>query len=179
MSEWHDQAERRRWRAEYVDHFLRKYGLAQGSLSNSTLKCFDDWARQVQLVEAQPSANWGKVVLDLCRAVESELAAGLGSVTGFEDLAAPTALGQKANYLRSVTKDPSMKQRLQARGFRPGAVFALPNKLSDLAALRRITDAAHGGTEIGEATQEDAQSAKHLAGSILRDLIPTQATGKP
>jgi len=179
MSEWQDQAGRQRWRAEYVKQFLRRYGLAPGSLSSSTLKCLDDWARQVQLVEAQPSANWGKVVLDLCRAVESELAAGLGSIAGLEFLAEGQALGDKVRVLRQITMDSSLKQRLQARRIKPGAVSGLPKKLSDLAALRRSADSAHGGAEIREATQTDARKAEDLAGRILRDLIPTQAPGKP
>jgi hypothetical protein len=179
MSEWQDQTERQRWRDEKVGQFLQKYGLVRASLSISALKCLDGWARQVQLVQMQPSASWGKVVLDLCRAVESELAAGLGSIAGLEFLSDQTALGDKANRLRRFTIDPSLKQRLQAKGFKPGAVLALQKKLSDLAALRRETDSAHGGAEIGEATQEHAEKAKHLAGIILRDLIPIHEGSKP
>ena len=179
MIEWHDQAGRERWRDEFVEQFLQKYGIARDSLSDLTLDCLDDWARQVYLVEEQPSANFNAVVLNLCRAVESELAAGLGSVAGLEFLADLTPLGNKAHDLRKVTMDSSLRQRLLARGIKPGIISALPKKLLDLATIRRDTDSAHGGAEIGEATQEDAQKTIHLAGIILRDLIPTQATGKP
>jgi hypothetical protein len=173
----HDQSGRRRWRAEFIEQFLQKYSIPQESLSNSTLKCLDDWARQVYVVEEQPSANLNAVVLNLCCAVESELAVGLGSISGLGFLSEGQPLGDKARVLEGVIKGSALRQRLQAKGFKPGAVSALPKKLFDLAALRRETGAAHGGVEIGAATHEDAQKAKHWAGIILRDLIP-RATEK-
>lgn len=66
----------------------------------------------MSIVNAQPSTNFNAVVLNLCRAVESELAAGLGSIEGLEFLAELTALGNKAHRLREFTIGSSLKQRL-------------------------------------------------------------------
>lgn len=174
MRESNGQAERRQWRADYVDQFLKSHGLRQGLLSPSTLRCLDDWARQVQLVLAQPSANWAKPVLDLCRAVESQMETALGGIAGLDLLASGDALGTKAHKLKYVTFDGSLKQRLLARGFKPGAVKALPEKLLVLASLRSDTGSAHGGADIFDATQLDAQKALAAAGRILRDLVPSR-----
>lgn len=175
--QWNNQAERRQWRAAHVEQFLKNHGLHQDALSPSTLKCLDDWARQVQLVRAQPSANWSKPILDLCRAVESQLEAALGSIAGLDILSAGDNLGTKAHKLERVAFDTVLKQRLSARGLKPGAVKALPKKLLALAALRSNTGSAHGANTMINATESHAQTAQRAAASILRDLVSSGTTG--
>src|SRR5882724_6516250 len=93
--------DRRTWRCDYVDHFLSDNGVSRAAVTESSLKWLDEWARQVQLVENQPSANWETVVLQLCKAVESELAAGIGSIGALFCLRSGT-MGQKAKSLSSL-----------------------------------------------------------------------------
>jgi hypothetical protein len=173
-----DPAKRKEDRDKRIREFLQQYGISQESLSESTLQCLHDWARQVQLVENQPSANFVNVILHLCRAVESELAAGLGSVKDLEFLAAPIAIGVIAKNLQNCDMNHSLKQRLKAHGFKPGAVLGLREKLSDLAKLRSNTGSAHGSADPKEATQTDAKMVQHLSGRILRDSIPTKEPEK-
>jgi hypothetical protein len=178
MSVLLDPAKRKEDRDKRIREFLQGYGISPESLSKSTLQCLHDWARQVQLVENQDSANYKDVIKNLCSAVESELAAGLGSVKDLEFLAAPIAIGQKAKNLQNLGMNHSLKQRLKAHGLKPGAVLGLKEKLSDLAKLRSSTGSAHGAAKIMEATQADAKKAQHLSGRILRDSIPTKGPGK-
>jgi hypothetical protein len=100
-----DTTKRQTRRKEYVDQFLSEIGLAHDALTMSTHKCLDDWARQVQLVTKQPSANWGDVILHLCRAVESQLAGSLGQVQGLEFLAGSAPLGSKWQSLQRSKLD--------------------------------------------------------------------------
>ena len=74
-----DSEERQLWRRAYVDRFLADFGLAFELLAPSTQRHLVEWARQAKLVEDQPSSNFQTVVLQLCKAVESELAAGRAS----------------------------------------------------------------------------------------------------
>ena len=161
-----DATKRQERRKEYVDKFLSEIGVAHDALTKSTHKCLDDRARQVQLVTDQPSANWGKAILDLCRAVESQLA---GSA----------ALGSKVQSLQRSKLDSAVKQRLTARGIKPGFVsLKLPDMLRGLAELRSQTDAAHGGVEIRTATIDDAQHARDLAGNVLRGIVFQHSKGQ-
>jgi hypothetical protein len=175
MRDWIDDAARRAWRDDHVQAFLDAYRIARSALTPATLQCLDSWARQAQLVEFQPSSDFGKVILDLCRAVESELAAGIGTVPGLECLDRADTLGQKAHALKQVVWSPPLKQQLESRGLKPGAVKSLPEKLLQLAATRSTTDAAHGGAQIAKATELDAKKARDLAGRILRDVLATKA----
>jgi len=162
---------RRKWRAEYVDAFLAQVGVVKNSLGPSTRKCLDDWARQVQLVEAQPSANWGNAILNLCRAVESELSS-MGKISGLDFMKSKQALGSKAQSLKRFKPDPSVKQAVTNRGIKPGFVFSsLADLLSKLADVRAKTDSAHGGLEIGTATKKDAEEARQLGGKILVGIV--------
>jgi hypothetical protein len=162
--------ERRRWRREYVDRFLTEIGLAPDRLAGSTQTCLNEWAREVKLVEDQPSSNFGNAVLQLCKAVESELSAGLGTIPNLAFLG-NGALGQKARNLEATKLDDSARQSLISRGIKPGFVtLTLPKLLSDLARLRRNTDAAHGNAEIQSANAQDAATARKLAGQILNGI---------
>ena len=163
---------RRKKRTEYIDSFLSELGVARRAFAGSTGKCLDDWARQIQLVEAQPSANWGNVILNLCRAVESELAHSLGRIQGLDFMRGKKAIGSKVQSLRGFKPDTEVRQRLSNQGIKPDFVFsALPNLMSSLAAVRSKTDSAHGGVEIGTATLKDAQEARQLAGKILKGVV--------
>jgi hypothetical protein len=173
-----DATIRQEKRKEYVDQFLSEIGVVHNALAKSTHKCLDDWARQVQLVTDQPSANWGNVILHLCRAVESQLASSLGQVQGLEFLAGNTPLGPKSQSLQRAKLDSAVKQRLTARGIKPGFVSSkFPEILRGLAELRSQTDAAHGGLEIRSATIDDAQQARHLTGIVLRGIAWQSSKG--
>jgi len=175
-----DDTKRREMRKEYVSQFLSEIGVAYDTLAPSTHQCLDDWARQVLLVTDQPSANWGTVILHLCRAVESQLASSLGQVQGLEFLAASEPLGSKSQSLKRSKLDNAVKQRLTARGIKPGFVSSkLPALLRDLAELRSQTDAAHGGLEIRTATIKDAQQARAMAGNVLQGIVLQHSKGQP
>lgn len=162
--------ERRRWRREYVDQFLNENGLVRDRLATSTEICLDEWARQVKLVQDQPSSSFGNVVIQLCKAVESELASGLGTIEALSLLGTGT-LGQKAKYLAATELDHSSRQRLESRGIKPGFVRTdLPELLYSLARLRSNTDAAHGNADICSADAQDGARARELAGRILRGI---------
>ena len=162
--------ERRRWRREHVDRFLTEIGLDRDRLAGSTQTCLNEWARQVKLVEDQPSSNFGNVVLQLCKAVESELAGGLGTIQALAFLNEGT-LGQKAKNLEATKLDESAKQRLTSRGTKPGFVTStLPKLLFSLARLRSNTDAAHGNAEIQSPNAQDAAVAHKLTGQILQGI---------
>src|SRR5712691_9772518 len=174
-----DATKRQVRRKEYVDQFLHEIGIVHDALAKSTHKCLDDWARQVQLVTDQPSANWGKVILDLCRAVESQLASSLGQVQGLEFLAGSAPLGSQAYNLQHSKLDSAVKQRLIARGIKPGFVSSkLPAMLRGLAELRSQTDAAHGRVEIRTTTIDDVQHARGLAGNVLRGIVSQHSKGQ-
>src|ERR1019366_10063939 len=79
---------------------------APNRLAASTQKCLNDWARQVRLVQDQPSSNFGNAVIQVCRAVESELTAGLGSIHALSFLRDGT-LRQKAKRLEAMKLDAS------------------------------------------------------------------------
>ncbi len=167
---------RRKWRAEYIDVFITQYGLAKESLTSSTAKCLDDWARQVQLVEAQPSANWGTAIINLCKAVESAMAASLGMISGLDFMKQKEPLGSKARSLKLLKPEPSLRQTVANRGLKPGFVFSsLAELLSKLADVRTKTDSAHGGLEIGTATKKDADEARQLAGKILAGIVSKES----
>lgn len=162
--------ERRRWRREHVDRFLNEIGLVRDRLATSTQICLDEWARQVKLVQDQPSSNFGNAVIQLCKAVESELASGLGTIDALSFLGDGT-LGQNAKRLEATELDQSSRQRLASHGTKPGFVRTdLPKLLSTLARLRSNTDAAHGNAEIYSANAQDAARARELAGRILRGI---------
>lgn len=163
-----ESGERQRWRRIYVDKFLADSGLVFEGLTSSTQKWVMEWARQAKVVEEQPSANFDSVVLQLCKAVESELAAGLGSLQALSFLNSG-ALGQKAATLRRIKLDDRTKQQLESRGIKPGFVQShLEPLLSRLAGLRR--DSAHGHAEIQAVSLQDANQALELAGKILRGI---------
>jgi hypothetical protein len=166
--------ERRQWRRRYVDGFLHDSELSRDVLAESALDCLDEWARQVQLVENQPSANWGNVILQLCRAVESQLTASFRDMSGLACLAADSALGHKVANLKKKKVDDETKQRLRDCGIQPNFVMlTLPDLLSNLASLRRKTGSAHGSAEPRSATQEDGCQARQLCVQILRGIVPT------
>lgn len=173
-----DAVQRREWRQRHVDQLVATIGVARDALASSTQQCLEEWARQVYLVLNQPSANWGKAVLDLCRAVESELASRLGSISGLEFFADPIPLGAKAKRLRDARLDASVEQKLSSRGVKPGFVSSsLAEKLFKLAAMRSDSDSAHGGVQIRSATENDACKASQLAVEILREIVPTSQNG--
>ena len=160
---------RRSLRRGYVDRFLAEFDVPFASLAESTQKELDQWARQAQLVEDQPSANWRQVILQLCIAVECQLAAHLGSIEGFSFLAAASALGPKAKQLKNTRFDSSSEERITSHGINPSFVS------SELAALMlRLAFArgpkAHGKSHVQSFTIQDASEVRQLAGQILRGI---------
>lgn len=162
-----DEATLRRERRRLeIEHFLARFGVERAKLAASTRECLEEWARQKAVVHDQPSANWANVVLQLCRAVESEVANTLGTYPGLEFLADEQALGDMARRLSRV--DPQAVQRLHASSVKVGVLGELARQLSQLAKLRRATRGAHGGMEIASATAAEAERAATRAGSILK-----------
>lgn len=153
-----------------VELFLSRIGVAFGSLAPSTQTCLLNWARDARAIQDQPSANFGNVVLKLCMAVESELAAGLGQIPKLQFLK-DGALGKKAEFLRKTELDNQTKQRLRVWKIKPGFVRSeLPRLLSSLAKLRRESGAAHGNETLLFATLEDAENASSLTRQILQGI---------
>jgi hypothetical protein len=133
----------------------------------------DDWARQAILVEDQPSANFSNVVLELCKAVESEVTIRLGGINGLEFLAAERPLGDKARSLSRKIFDRDMKQRIAFLGIKAGFVtHDLQKHLTELANLRAATGTAHGNAHIMSAEAKDAKKARLLVAKILRGISP-------
>ena len=130
--------ERKQWRKDYIDQFLVGINVSRTALANSTFTYMEDSARQVQLATTQASANWNAPVLNLCKAVESELACSFGEIPGLEFLSEPNPLGDKIRKLKGL-KNP-VKQSLSSRGIKLGYVSqSLPDQLSDLNKLRTRT----------------------------------------
>ena len=162
-----DPETRRKYREERVSAFLREHGISLVSLSESTRNCLDDWARAEYSNKVQPSANWSNAIVDLCKAVECELAAGLGSIKGLEFLAAESALGEKIKSLRRFKPDPAVKQRLEARGITTGIWSSLHGQLEDLNAVRE----AHGGIVLKRQGPIEAETACRSAGRVLKRIV--------
>jgi len=153
-----------------VDQFLAYYGIHLEVLASSTQDHLLEWARQATLVEDQPSSNFGNAIMELCKAVESELAAGLGSIPALAYLTSGT-LGAKRVFLKSAKLNDQTKQQLKSRGIKPGFVSSdLPGLLSVLADLRSETGAAHGNAKIQSASLAEANQAKQYAGKILKGI---------
>lgn len=157
--------ERRQRRKEYVDQLLIESGIAQDMLAQSTQKHLEEWARQVQVFEDQPSANLDNAVVQLCKAVESELA-NLGRVKGLEFLTKDVPLGTKAKALQDFQSQLTTKRLAIVQIKLPPT---LPTLLFSLAHLRKYS--AHGGVAERTATKKEAQQARNLAGKILKQVI--------
>jgi hypothetical protein len=104
--------ERQLLRRDYVSRFLTEFAISANCLAESTRKELDEWARQVLLIDDQPSANWRAVVLHLAVAVECQLAASLGRVQTLTFFGKKSALGTKVMKLRKATLDSSTEHQL-------------------------------------------------------------------
>jgi hypothetical protein len=166
-------AARRKWRREFIDQFLAEINITHDMLSPSTQTSLNEWARQVQLVTDQPSANWDQAVLQLSKAVESELACKLGQVKGLECLASEKPLGDKAKDLEDIQKR-ALTRRLSLLKFTVPP--ELPGLLFNLAKLRN--PAAHGGVAVRTATRTEGQRARNITAKILKRIIQADK-GKP
>jgi hypothetical protein len=159
-------------REQHVDTFLNEIGLQRSALSVPTRQHLNEWARQALLVMDQPSSNWDSAILNLCRAVESEMADRLGSVSVLQFFANQISLGEKARSLAQARLDKSGKQQLEKRGIKPGFVtHSLSVKLHNLANIRAAT--AHGGTQVQSATEKDAQKTRGLVSDVFRGIVPS------
>jgi hypothetical protein len=158
--------ERRTRRRDEALRFVAGAGLSLDALAPSTQKCLDDWARQHALVRDQPSANYGTVVLHLCRAVESELAHAFGQRPELEFLRDEAALGDKIRRLDHLSD--FARKTLASQGVRIGSLRDLVPALSALNGLRRQKRIAHGGDELIEATASDARQAERLTQRTLK-----------
>jgi len=159
-------------REKEVDDFLDKYSLTRRMISPPALKCLDDWARYQILVRREPSANSSAVLLELCKAVESEVANRLRGIAGLGLIEAGCAMGDMVRCLRNLELTPQVKTELQSRNLKPGFVQkSLPDQLKLLADLRNATHAAHGKLWVGSATVAQAAEAQRLTGTILKSIV--------
>jgi hypothetical protein len=154
-----------------VDEILKDAGATREGVARPTVKYLDDYARDEYSNQQQPSASWNNAILNLCRAVESELASGLGRIAGLEFLAGDRTLGEMIKALEKTRFDEPLRQRLVSKRFKPGAVSALAANLKELNKLRE----AHGGVEEKAQKLEDAKKAVRRAVEILKAVIPQAA----
>jgi hypothetical protein len=168
--------ERQLLRRDYVSRFLTEFAISANCLAESTRKELDEWARQVLLIDDQPSANWRAVVLHLAVAVECQLAASLGRVQTLTFFGKKSALGTKVMKLRKATLDSSTEHQLAARGINPAFVRSeLADLMSRLAASRNPK--IHGSARLENFTTKDANEMRQLAGLILRGCQRRLGTG--
>jgi hypothetical protein len=157
------QHERRTRRQTLIDEFLLEYAVSVDRLAASTRKGLDDWARQTALVEDQPSANRADVILNICKAVESQIKVTLEPHRGLVFLGTNSALGTKANQLSDVIR--------RSYGQRAAVLLELQKKLRALANLRNPP--AHGPKSVASMTEQQAKQARSVAGVFLNWLQTT------
>ena len=149
-----------------VDKLLAAAAITPGQLSPETRSELDNWARSSLEASDFPTAPWHDAVINLCRAVESEMASTLGTQPGLEFLAvaARLELGAKAKRLQHL--DGEAVQRLRASGVRAGMLKELSTLLGELASLRG--PAAHASSR--RITSEDAKRAERISARVLKHL---------
>jgi hypothetical protein len=110
--------------------------------------------------------------MELCRAVEYELAATLRECPGMANFGKRT-LGEQAALLRALP--PAGAAWLSTRRYTPYISKTLPNRLAQLAQLRVNSGAAHGGFEAREATLADHKQILAIAVTGSEAIIPSLA----
>jgi hypothetical protein len=161
-----DRAGRRR---EYLDGLLKPSGLSFEDLATPTHRALHEYARFMLLVARAQSASWNTAVIELCRAVESEVVVTLRGCPGTANLDRRT-LGEQASVLRSLP--PAAVAWLSGRRYLPYVSTTLPNRLGMLAQLRSTSGAAHGGRE---ATRADHEPVLKIALTGPSAVIPSLA----
>lgn len=164
-----DRAAQRR---EYLDRLLRPAGLRLDDLAPPTRKALHEYARFMLGSAQAQSASWNTGVMELCRAVESELAVSLRDCPGFANFAKRT-LGEQAAVLRALPL--AAVSWLSARRYVPYVSKTLPNRLAQLARLRGDSGAAHGGPEGQQATPADHKQILTIALTGSEAIIPCLA----
>jgi hypothetical protein len=165
-------ADRAAQRREYLDRLLGPVGLSLDDLATSTRRALHEYARFMLVVARAQSASWNMGVMELCRAVEYEIAATLRDCPGLANFGKRT-LGEQASVLRSLP--PAAVNWLSSRRYLPYISKTLPNRLFDLARGRGDSGAAHGGPEVREATPADHKRILTIALIGSEAIIPSLA----
>jgi hypothetical protein len=161
----------RRRREEYLANLLRPSAVSLGDLSPATRTALHEYARFMLVVAAAQSASWNSPVIELCRAVESEIAVALGDCPGLGGLRKATTLGEKAHLLRNLT--PTAKGWLSSRQYLQYVSTALPRQLHELAQVRSSSGAAHGGPDERHATRADHNRVLLISLTGANAVIPS------
>src|SRR5262245_11914777 len=85
-------------RREYLGALLQPWSFGLADIAPHTLRALHGYARFMILVAPAHSASWNTAVIELCRAVESEVVITLRECLGLSTLAR-LALGEKASLL--------------------------------------------------------------------------------
>lgn len=157
-----------------MSELLSPVGLALSDFAGATQGFLDEYARYALLALDNPSASWDGAVVELCKAVETELGHTLGECPGLRPLKEGTTLGEKAKRLRDPS--PAAVSWLAARKWDAHQVKGtLASQVSKLANVRGRCGAAHGGLEGREAKKADHDQALKIAltgaGAILPMLV--------
>ena len=158
-------SDRKKERQRYIEGTFARVGLKIYDLAEPTLDCLENWARFMLGSAKEPSASWNTPLLELCRAIEAEVASALGSFPGLEGLAQGT-LGDRAKVLQRL--DAKQMQRLRSFGVKVGFLSKeLPGRMRELSRMR----IAHGEEIIRNATQKDGQKALDIVKKVLPELV--------
>jgi hypothetical protein len=118
------------------------------------------------------SAAWNQPVMELCRAVESEVVATLHDCPGLATLGR-LSLGDQASLLRSLPQ--AALAWLSIRKYLPYVSKTLPGRLRMLAQIRSASGAAHGGLEGRAARRADHDPVLRIALIGPEAIIPSLA----
>lgn len=167
---------REQQRQTLVQAWLTRNGVDQNGLHQSSMKYLDDWARQVLVVESQPSASFDEAISNLSRAVEAQVKESLGSVSELDSLRTASALGTMGLTLERLAGGKPPSQKLESLGYQPGFVYkTLPRKLLKLADLRN--PCTHADPDVPRSGADRHERAQDLAAEILKRL-PVHDTGQ-
>jgi len=164
---------RQRQREEYLSGLLQASAVSLEDLSPATRTALHEYARFMLLVASAQSASWNSPVIELCRAVESEVAVALGDCPGLRGLRNETTLGEKAQLLRNLTA--ATRGWLPSQQYLPYVANNLAKHLHELAQIRRVSGAAHGGTNERHATRADHDRILLISLTGREAVIPSLA----
>lgn len=162
-------------RQKFLGKLLKTAGIELDDLSEGARDALENYARFVLGSGDAPSASWNHPLVEIARAVESEMDATVGDVKGFQPLKT-MALGEKAHWLKQRKDNESLRKALSSRGLSPKYFLdELPDSLLELASIRKVTGYAHGKAIARNATKTDAERALAIAltgpNAIVRALV--------
>ncbi len=162
-------SERQRQREQYLVGLLSPVGIELHDLAKSTAEALHQYARFMLTSADAGSASFNTPVIELCRAVESEVDARLSDLSGLAMLKGKP-LGKKAGLLSRLSAEDTA-----ALGLDPKMVKSLADNLKSLGKVRSRTGAAHGSGEPRHATKDDAEQALAIAMTHHNSVIPSVA----